>query len=75
MVGERCGEEDTKDGLSGEVDLGDFAEDKAEDGFLAEGDEDDLAGAKWEGGGVGECAATLAIDFGRKDLVEHMGIL
>lgn len=68
---DRGGEKEASDGLSGEFNRGDAAEDDAEDGAFAERNEDDLARDEGEVGTVGECAAATAVGFGGYYLEKH----
>lgn len=63
------------DRLSRESDFGDATFDDAEDGASTDGDEDEVPREKLLVGRIGECAATLAIDFSWYYLEKHIAII
>lgn len=71
VLRERKGVKEAGDGLGGEFDVGDTAEDDAGDGALAEGDEDDMPGQKRDIGAVSKRSASVAIGLGWYYLEKH----
>ena len=69
------GVEKAGDGLGGEVDVFDLAEDDTEDGAAAEGDHDDVTGEEFEVGRISQGATAAAINLRRNYLEKHRVII